>query len=115
MDKLNETLLNGLDRYFNHLANFGKSTKNQQNTLLIFLHIKQIMEASMNIYINEEDYRILENALYCLFGKSCLLEYNSFKGGNSLFDNISLTNYLKLLEVNNIRFTENDDVRFQQM
>ena len=38
-----------------------------------------------------------------------------FKGGNSLFDNISLTNYLKLLEVNNIRFTENDDVRFQQM
>ena len=73
------------------------------------------MEASMNIYINEEDYRILENAIYCLFGKSCLLEYNSFKSGNSLFDNISLTNYLKLLEVNNIRFTEDDDVRFQQM
>ena len=53
MDKLDETLLNGLDRYFNYLSNFGKSTKDQKNALLIFLHIKQILESSMNLYINE--------------------------------------------------------------
>ena len=114
MDKLNETLLNGLDRYFNYLANFGKSTENQKNTLLIFLHIKQILESSMNLYINEADYRVIENVLYCLYGKSCLLDYNSFKNGSSLFDNMSLTSYLKLLEVNNLRFTETNEVRFQQ-
>lgn len=114
MDKLDETLLNGLDRYFNYLSNFGKSTKDQKNALLIFLHIKQILESSMNSYINESDYRVIENVLYCLYGKSCLLDYNTFKNGNSLFDSIGLTSYLKLLEVNNLRFTEIDEVRFQQ-
>ena len=90
MDKLDETLLNGIDRYFNYLSNFGKSTKDQKNALLIFLHIKQILESSMDLYITESDYRVIENVLYCLYGKSCLLDYNTFKNGNSLFDNIGL-------------------------
>ena len=56
MDKLDETLLNGIDRYFNYLSNFGKSTKDQKNALLIFLHIKQMLESSMNLYGKEHYY-----------------------------------------------------------
>lgn len=114
MDKLNEILLNGIDKYFSHLSNFGQTNKNQEDSLLILMFIKQITETSMNIYITQEDYRIMEKVLYCLIGKSCLLDYNSFKEGSSVLNDISLNDSFKLLEINDIRFTESS-IRFQDL
>ena len=60
----------------------------------------------MNAYITQNDYRIIERVLYCLLGTSCLLDYNSFKEGSSLLNDIMLTDSFKLLEANNLRFTD---------
>ena len=114
MDKINETLLTSIDRYFNHLKNFGKIDKGKTNTILVFLFIKQIVTGPMSIYVTNEDYKILDDVLYCLYGSSCLIDYPTFKLSHSMFENIDNDQYIKVLEDGVInRYSENNNLMFQ--
>lgn len=66
------------------------------------------------MYITESDYRIIQNALNCLYGSSCLLPYSSYLNNNNLFGNIFSDSVVRITEVdNNVRITENEQIRIK--
>lgn len=113
MNTVKVTLLNAIDMYFKHLSNFGSMKNSNKEALLITLFIQQILDGPMSYFITSEDYSIMENLLYCLNGTSCLIEYNKYCQGKSIFKYMDDdTNPAKILEVDDIRITGDGSVRF---
>lgn len=71
--------------YFNALSNFGYKKNSDVNKLLIYSFIQEMLTEEMRYYITEEDYRKIEQALYCLYGSSCLLPYPKYISNANLF------------------------------
>lgn len=69
----------------------------------------------MRVYITEHDYRIIQNALNCLYGSSCLISYPSYINDNNLFGNIFSDSMIpRATEVGNIiRTTEDAYIRIK--
>lgn len=114
MNDLKITLLNGVDRYFKHLSNFGKIKNTDKEALIITLFIHQILEGPMSYFIINSDYRIMEEMLYCLNGKSCLIDYSKYCDMKSFFSDINFGyDPAKILEQGDIlRFSQDDQLRF---
>lgn len=85
MNNLKVNLLNGIDRYFKHLSNFGRINNSNKDNLLITLFISQMLEGPMSYYVNEDDYKILDSLLYCINGQSCLIDYSKYSKNKSIF------------------------------
>lgn len=112
--ELNETVLNSIDRYFNHLASFGQSNIKKQHDILKLILIKYIIYGPMSIYVTEEDYKVLDIALQSIYGSSCLINYPNLKLDHSIFEDLFTSSYAKLLEDSvSLKTTEGDNIRFQ--
>lgn len=114
MNNIDETLLNAIERYYNHLAQFGKSSKMDIKVLSILVLIKGIIDGPMSNYVTNKDYNILNGVLNCLYGNSCLVTFNQFCENREsiLFDAQIITSPLRLMESNAIKSTENDNLRY---
>lgn len=75
MDIVTTNLYDSLKKYYNHLFNTGYSTSSDLEKLLVYTFIEEIFEYSLVPYIDEKDYTILNEALNCLYGTSCILPY----------------------------------------
>ena len=84
IDKLEEIEANSVIRYFNTLTKFGYKSYNDVYKLIVLLFIEDLTSSDMSIYINEEDYKHIQNMLYCLFGNSCLIPYPEFISDSSV-------------------------------
>ena len=72
MDKvLNESFT----RYFNILSKLGYMSYSEVDKLLVLIFIYDLLESDCKFFITEEEYRILDNALYCLYGTTWLIRY----------------------------------------
>lgn len=105
-----DTAYKGVVNYFNALTKYGY--KNYQDTykLLLLLFIDDLLTGPLSIYVTEEDYRIIDKALYCLYGSSCLIPYPEYTNGTSLIHVLN-TDTLRLTEDCNLRFTEDEQFR----
>ena len=70
-------LYNAYLRYFTTLENFGYKNYKEVKKLLFYTFIQELVNTT-SIVIPEEDYKHLENALYCLYGTSCLIPYPNY-------------------------------------
>lgn len=68
-------------RYFTHLANYGFKSESDVKKLLFYVYIQELVNTT-SITISEEDYRHLENALYCMYGTTCLIPYPNYCNQN---------------------------------
>lgn len=64
-------------RYFTGLENFGYRSSGEVKKLLFYTFIQELVNTT-SIIISKEDYEHLENALYCLYGTSCLIPYPNY-------------------------------------
>lgn len=64
-------------RYFTTLSNYGYKCTTDVKKLILFAFIQELVTTT-SISINEEDYRHLERALYCLYGTSCLIPFPNY-------------------------------------
>ena len=64
-------------RYFTSLANYGFRSEKDVKKLLLYVYIQELVNTT-SIAIPEEDYKHLENALYCLYGTTCLIPYPNY-------------------------------------
>jgi len=64
-------------RYFTSLANYGFKSELEVKKLLFYVYIQELVNTT-SIVINEEDYKHLENALYCMYGTTCLIPYPNY-------------------------------------
>ena len=64
-------------RYFTSLANYGFKSEKDVKKLLFYVFIQELVNTT-SIVISEEDYRHIENALYCMYGTTCLIPYPNY-------------------------------------
>lgn len=102
---------NSLMQYFNTLMHTGYKSYNEVEKLVIYICIEEILTGPMSFFITEEDYKIINKALYCLYG-TCLIPYPTYiKGINSIKK--SQPNRYRYSEDNIIRYTENNNLRVE--
>ena len=81
MDKvLNESLT----RYFDVLSKLGYTSYSEIGELLVLIFIYDLLENDCKSFITEEEYRIIDNALYCLYGSTCLISYPEYIASTSI-------------------------------
>ena len=72
---MDDLLYNACLRYFTSLANYGFRSERDVKKLLMYI---QELVNTTSIVIPEDDYKHLENALYCLYGSTCLIPYPNY-------------------------------------
>lgn len=106
------TTFNSINTYFDSLALFGYRKQSDVNKLLALIFIEEILTEEMRFFITEEDYRLIERALYCLYGSSCLIPYPEYINIDYLFGRKNFKNIVtRLTEDDNLRSTEDDMLR----
>lgn len=94
-----------ITNYFNALAKSGYKSYKEVYNLLVLLFINELLQSSLSLYINEDDYRTIDNILNCLYGNSCIIPYPQF---------IANTSLVQALNTDTTRITENDVIRFTE-
>lgn len=74
---MDDLLYNSCLRYFTSLANFGYTSEADVKKLLFYVYIQELVNTT-SIAIPPEDYKSLENALYCMYGTTCLMPYPDY-------------------------------------
>lgn len=113
MDNLDKIAFQGVDNYFKALSVFGYKGYKEVEKLLVLLFIEDLIKGPLNIYIDECDYKAINNALYCLFGSTCLIPYPEFITNyvQQGLAGIASSNPFRLTEDNELRFSENRMIR----
>lgn len=108
-------VFNSIGTYFNALTQFGYKKQEDVNKLLVYNFIEEMLTGEMRFFVTEADYRLIEQALSCLYGSSCLIPYPQYANDDCLFGHIESGGLIspRITEDSNIRFTEDDRVRFK--
>ena len=69
---------NSLCRYFDYLCNTGYMKESEVERLLILTAIQKFVDCDFRGYLNEEDYNKISDALYNLYGTTCLIPYPDY-------------------------------------
>lgn len=106
-------VVESIDNYFDSLSKFGYKKQSDVDKLIVLTFIEELLSSEMRYYITEEDYRVLEQVLNCLYGSSCLIPYPKYVSDTSLFG-LSDSNVLRIRisDSDIARVTENSIVRF---
>lgn len=64
-------------RYFTSLADYGFRSEKDVKKLLFYVFIQELVNTT-SVVISKEDYKHLENALYCMYGTTCLIPYPNY-------------------------------------
>lgn len=70
-----DDLYKSLDQYFKILERTGYLSPTSVNRLVAYNMIQEFFEEPLYYYLTEEDYQYLQKAVYCLYGKDCLIPY----------------------------------------
>lgn len=114
MDILNQ-VADSMSYYFNALKQFGYKKQEDVNKLLAFIYIEEMLTGDMRNFIKEDDFRVIEQALSCLYGSTCLIPYPKQPNTDTLFGHLTNGSLIepRITEDSNIRFTEDNRVRFK--
>lgn len=74
---MDEILYDACYRYFTTLAHYGYRPEEDLKKLLLFIYIHELVN-NTSIIIPKEDYQEIENALYCIYGTTCLIPYPNY-------------------------------------
>lgn len=75
---MDEEVYNSLTSYFTSLKNIGYRKQSDVNKLLVFITIQEVLDNDFRGLVSEEDYDIINKALYCLYGSTCLIPYPDY-------------------------------------
>lgn len=67
-----------LNKYFNTLTNVGYVKQGDVNKLLLLCSIEELLNNDFRGLVSQEDYNLINKALYCLYGSSCLIPYPDY-------------------------------------
>lgn len=84
MDEMTNISYDAIVRYFTSLAQFGYRSYGDVNKLLALLTLDDLLNV-FSEYIDENDLRSIVNAIYCLSGTTCLIDFPSYINDDTLF------------------------------
>lgn len=103
--------MTSLISYFDTLSKFGYISYKDVYKLLVLDFVKELTSSGFSYFITEDDYKHLQNMLYCLFGSSCLIPYPDFKSGASIIPEFNDTPIRVNMDKTNYRITQNAIIR----
>lgn len=78
-----DELYYSLKKYFTTLENTGYISNNKVNKLVAYSAINDILNTDFQGWITEKDYKIINRALYCLYGSNCLIPFPDYYSKNN--------------------------------
>ena len=97
---MNEIVYEALAGYYNVLKNTGYIEDWQSRRLLLLAFYKDFVFQDYRGILTKEDYSLIERALDCLYGSTCLIPYPDYlkMGKLHLSETTELANRVKVLE-----------------
>jgi hypothetical protein len=101
---MDEIVYNAYESYFNTLCKTGYISQVNVEKLLVLNFFWELVSNDYRCHLSSEDYSIIEQALNCLFGSTCLIPYPDYlKMGKLKIGEMSeMACRLKSLENNNV-------------
>ncbi len=75
---MDEILYNSFTSYYNALGKLGYIPYSQVNKLLVLCFYRDFVFKDYRGILNKDDYRLIEKALDCLYGTTCLISYPDY-------------------------------------
>ena len=100
MDVMDEILYNSLSSYYNVLEKTGYMSYANMQKLLVLIFYRDFVYSDYRGKITKEDYHLIERALDCLWGSTCLIPYPDYlkMGKLHIGEVTELANRVKTLE-----------------
>lgn len=73
-----DNVYNSLHKYFTSLSNTGYVKNKEVNKLLVYISIQELLDNDFRGLVSAEDYELINKALYCLYGSTCLIPYPDY-------------------------------------
>lgn len=78
VDVMDEMIYNSLSRYYHVLEKKGYMSYDHMVRLLVLIFYKEFVYNDYRGLLSREDYRLIERALDCLYGSTCLIPYPDY-------------------------------------
>lgn len=88
MDKVKAIAVNGLEKYYNILFNYGHVSTYDTNQLVAYLLIDDLLSSVLEKFITEADMRGILKFASCLLGTTCLLPMSAFNCTTAKANNV---------------------------
>jgi hypothetical protein len=75
---MDEYLYNSMSSYFNILEKVGYANSKLSDSLLVFIFYYHLLNEDYRGRVSKDDYRLIEKALNCLYGTTCLTPYPEY-------------------------------------
>lgn len=76
--ELTNEVYDAVTRYFSALSHMGYKSYAEVDQLLVFTFIEELLYGPLSQFITEEDYKVINDSLYCLYG-SCMMPFPEYK------------------------------------
>lgn len=113
MDNITKMTEIALDRYFTTLHTLGYKSYNDVNKLIVLSTIEELLTSEFSFYITEEDYKSIVNALYCIIGDNCMIDFPSYASWDSLIHETNNDIVYRITEDSILRNTESSSFRIE--
>ena len=113
MDEVTKISNDAIQRYFTILSQFGYKKYSDVERLLVLLFIEETLSHDFVDFITEEDYKVIVNALYCLYGSNCMIDFPSFANYDSLVHKTKVHLVPRITEDSILRVCEKDILRVE--
>lgn len=75
---MDELIYNGVSSYYNALEKIGYMSYANMQKLLLLIFYRDFVFHDYRGLLSKEDYRLIERALDCLWGSTCLISYPAY-------------------------------------
>ena len=113
MDKMLEISEEAITRYFTTLSQFGYKSYSDVDKLMVLVFMEEMLAGELSYFVTEEDYRYIINALYCLAGSTCMIDFPMFETYDTLVHSNNRTFVPRITEDSILRSTEDDNFRVE--
>lgn len=112
MDEITKLSYNSIVKYYSTLNQFGYKSYEDVYKLIALNTLEELLNIFPE-YITEKDLRAIYNAIYCLSGTTCLVDFPEYINDDSTIHNIKLNFIARVTENDLLRFTQNDLIRLE--
>lgn len=72
-------ILESLDNYWNLVEQTGYVSYDKVNGILALMLVDDFLNTELSAFVDEKDYNIMMEFLYCIYGRNCLVPYPEYK------------------------------------
>lgn len=112
--ELSDNVFTSLESYFKVLNSVGYFKSSGVNKLLVYAFIEELLTGPLRVFVSQDDYKTIQEALNCLYGTNCLIPYPEFANVDDLYGHIFSDGFLRnaLMETKDLKVASPENLRF---